>query len=161
MKIIRKNVLGEVVEETDVSNINIEDTLIIKEKKVFIEKLDIVKKPMVIDVPVINEIHKDIEVSTVKINEEVRKIIIYDFVYEKKRIPIIEEYIVKVPKLVEVDTPVPKIREVDTPIDKPIYNTVVIDKPIFSAKQVDTCVINHICPHCGKKSIDFLKDKND
>ncbi len=187
MKIVRKNAMGQTIEELEVTNIDIiKDAIVIKEPKfvteevkvekvnivekdrivevpvfkktdVFFEKLNIIKKDFVIDVARINYIEKT--VNDVKIKEETRTVILYDFVIEKKIVPLLEYHTVKVPKIVEVDTPVPKIREVEKTIDKVVYNTVVVDKPVYNTREINTCIVNHVCPHCGKKSVEFLKSK--
>ena len=66
-----------------------------------------------------------------------------------------------VPEIRKVDTPVPEIRKVDTPIDKVVYNTVVVDKPTYRTKEINTCIVNHVCPHCLKNSTTSVIKKKD
>lgn len=183
-RIIRKDASGKVIEELNIDPKDIKDNQIeigapkvedriinkIKiveqpyevkvpkfvEQEIKIDKIKLVDKVRVVEVPVY--VNKEIVVKDVKIEEEKKKIIVYEFEYVKKRVPVIEEYIVKVPKIVEVETKIPKLVNVDTPFPRIIYRDVIIDNPILNPRVIDTCVINHVCPHCGRKSVSFLGD---
>lgn len=206
MKIIRKNSSGGIIEEIEVSNMEIiKDAVIIKEpkiereivrvkdveivlekypvkvpvfeeKKIFVDKLEIIKKPLIIDIPQTRELEsrideinsmagsikeelskelKNIYEYLIKLKSEIKTITLYDFIYEKKKILVPEEYPFEYPKLIPIDTPVPELRKVDTPIPHIVFKDIIVDRAVINKKEVDTCLINHLCPHCGKKSVPF------
>lgn len=184
MKVIKRNAAGVVIEELEMLNIDIvKDTIIIKEPKfekeiikvkkveevpfkvkvpvfednvIMVDKVKFIEKNQIVEVP--NYIKKDIEVTNVKINEETKTITIYKLEEVVKTVDKVVEREKIVDKIVEVEKKVDKIVEVDKVVDKLVYNTVIIDKPVYTDKEINTCIINHICPHCKKKSV-AMKDK--